>query len=380
MNNTVKRIVDLLFEGKNENEEVNALHEELLNNCQEHFEDLISRGLSEDEAISEVIASLKGMEDVIREAGEGRDPEKNGEERRTEMDQAGSNDMIFDPEPVKTIRVEANAEDVRVEASADGMIHVINELKDGARLNATRNNEVMRVWADGKEEKIEKPNFFKTSEDGVFSFDMKNFGNFMKSLTRTLDSAIRGCSGLVRIQIPVGKVQELQIHSRSGDILIDSVNALEMELASTSGDVRVESDGTFKSRKVNLSSTSGDVSAKVYAENLNASSMSGDVEIQGYADRGNVRDTSGDIEINGAFDELHASSVSGDVELCINGTAKAVHVSSTSGDVSVVLPVELPACVTVSTVSGDVNNMRENNADAETSVSISTVSGDISVH
>ena len=67
MNQTVKRIVDLLFEDTVENEETRALHEELMNNCQERYHDLISRGLSEEEATGEVVDSLKGMKDVIAE-------------------------------------------------------------------------------------------------------------------------------------------------------------------------------------------------------------------------------------------------------------------------------------------------------------------------
>ena len=65
MNQTVKRIVDILFQETVENDETKALHEELMNNCQEHYQDLISRGLSEDEAIDEVVESLKRMKDVI---------------------------------------------------------------------------------------------------------------------------------------------------------------------------------------------------------------------------------------------------------------------------------------------------------------------------
>ena len=65
MNQTVKRIVDILFQDTVENDETRALHEELMNNCQEHYQDLVDRGLSEDEAVAEVVESLKGMKDVI---------------------------------------------------------------------------------------------------------------------------------------------------------------------------------------------------------------------------------------------------------------------------------------------------------------------------
>ena len=65
MNDTVKRIVDILFQDTVENEETRALHEEVMNNCQEHYQDLVSRGMSEDEAVGEVVESLKGMKEVI---------------------------------------------------------------------------------------------------------------------------------------------------------------------------------------------------------------------------------------------------------------------------------------------------------------------------
>ena len=67
MNQTVKRIVDILFQDVVENEETNALHEELMNNCQEHYQDLVNRGLSEDEAVGEVVESLKGRIENITE-------------------------------------------------------------------------------------------------------------------------------------------------------------------------------------------------------------------------------------------------------------------------------------------------------------------------
>ena len=68
MNETVKRIVDILFQDTVENDETRALHEELMNNCQEHYQDLIGRGLSEDEAVSEVVESLKGTTNVLKYA------------------------------------------------------------------------------------------------------------------------------------------------------------------------------------------------------------------------------------------------------------------------------------------------------------------------
>ena len=67
MNATVKRIVELLFQDVEMTEEVKALEEEILNNCQDRYEDQIAQGRSEDDAIAAVVDSLKGMEDVLAE-------------------------------------------------------------------------------------------------------------------------------------------------------------------------------------------------------------------------------------------------------------------------------------------------------------------------
>ena len=65
MNATVERIVNLLFEDLQESEEVIALREEVMNNCQERYRDLRAQGLGEDDAIGQVVESLKGMEEML---------------------------------------------------------------------------------------------------------------------------------------------------------------------------------------------------------------------------------------------------------------------------------------------------------------------------
>ena len=67
MNDTVARIVDLMFENTEMTEEVAALRDEVMNNCQERFFDLVESGVSEDDASSAVVESLKGMEDVVNQ-------------------------------------------------------------------------------------------------------------------------------------------------------------------------------------------------------------------------------------------------------------------------------------------------------------------------
>ena len=67
MNAKVTQMIELLFRDVEGSEEVQALHDEVLNNCHDRFEDLVRSGLSEDEALAAVMESLTGMEDVLKE-------------------------------------------------------------------------------------------------------------------------------------------------------------------------------------------------------------------------------------------------------------------------------------------------------------------------
>ena len=84
MNASIQGIIDYMFKNTVDNAETRALHEELLNNCQEHFDDLINRGMSETEAIDAVVDSLKGMKEVIDEYPKKADPEQNSHKENAE--------------------------------------------------------------------------------------------------------------------------------------------------------------------------------------------------------------------------------------------------------------------------------------------------------
>ena len=65
MNASVRRIVELVFQDVELTDEVRALREEVMNNCQERYEDQRAQGRDEDEAIDAVVESLRGMEEVL---------------------------------------------------------------------------------------------------------------------------------------------------------------------------------------------------------------------------------------------------------------------------------------------------------------------------
>ena len=65
MNDTINKIVALLFEDLEETDETAALHDEILQNCQERYADLTAGGMTADEATKAVIDSLNGMQEML---------------------------------------------------------------------------------------------------------------------------------------------------------------------------------------------------------------------------------------------------------------------------------------------------------------------------
>ena len=58
MKDKVKEMVDRLFAGAADNEETKALRDELMDNCLEHYQDLVSGGMDEEAALEAVKDSL----------------------------------------------------------------------------------------------------------------------------------------------------------------------------------------------------------------------------------------------------------------------------------------------------------------------------------
>ena len=114
MNPTIEKIISMLFEDIIETEETHALHDEILNNCQERYQDMIARGVSEDEAIHAVMESLTGMDEVLAQYP-----------RKTHEDEEGSS-FCFDParSPVRLVDIHLVSEDVSLSPSADGLVHI----------------------------------------------------------------------------------------------------------------------------------------------------------------------------------------------------------------------------------------------------------------
>lgn len=399
MNATVKRIVELMFEDTVMDDEVAAIREELLDNCQERYEDMIARGLTEDEAIAAVIESLKGMEEVI-----GQYPKI---PREAPAPSSGDVDMTFAPHAVTLVKSELTNENLWLEASEDDLIHVLWDADELPYLRASLSDGKLSISRDEtlvrnqKQQKDHKGNLWVE----ISGDDMKVAGDsitrIFKSLGDMVRINIRGSDEHVRVQLPDGWHGDLRCGSTSGDVEAEGVQLGhvqirttsgdttmhwdvmldELDVQSTSGNVHAEIDEGSVSL-INLRTTSGDVELNVgLCVACNLQTMSGDVTLDGVYDTLNVSTVSGDVELEGEYTTVQAKTVSGDFSLDeANAALQSATVRTTSGDVEIsVADSDASANVYTRTISGDVNNTLAYRGEPSVKINVQTVSGDITV-
>lgn len=413
MNDTVARIVEIMFQDVDMNEETSAIRDEVMNNCQERYNDLVASGLSEDDAISAVVESLSGMEDVLRpykrrkrhtvyedrkvRVEVGDDAEDDADDLDV-LDDIGEEDdeperfVTLAAATIRTIDLQLTAEDVIVEPSADGDYHVRWNDEDSPHISVSVNDGVLCIRHDedeteakecarqmeqsardeAKRLKIDVEGVVRSS-NGRLEVDFSKLGGLLRSLNGTLRDAFRsGFSfgdGEVTLQVPENAVPHVRLCTTSGEIHIDHVTMAALSVTTTSGDVEIGQREDQHMQSANIVTTSGTVDdVTLYADEVNIRTTSGDVsDASIHADRAAIGTTSGDVEdVNIHAKEVHVTTVSGDVEGDIH--AENVSVRTSSGDMTI------DGCMqtlNVNTVSGDV----EVNADMET-LTFRTVSGD----
>lgn len=403
MNATIEKIIGLLFEDLEENDEVRAIYEEVCLNCQERYQDKLALGLSEDEAIHAVVESLSGMEEMLRPY-----PRKKIVQ---EEKQAGEGDSFFDSDdeedeafrytldptvsPVRVIRaVRLGSTDVQLCASSDGLVHVeceedtmpvLVQLQGDTLVIELKTEAGAQSSSDSSRTAGEE-----AAGDGLFSAIDKLFNGLFR---------ISCGGGTLSISVPGELLPVVKIDTASGDFTADSVCLAELHANTASGDIRL-SDASVRSLR--LSTTSGDLhlehvnadaltltstSGDLHAEHVSVSELtrvnttSGDVHWYGDSHALEVTTISGDLNrVEGCFAQVQFKTVSGDVQLSVmNDSLLSLHGKTTSGDQRVRLCGPGSCHIQCRSVSGDVHNALACDPQSPVKVELTSVSGDISI-
>ena len=417
MNATVARIVEIMFQDTEMSEEVQALKDEVMNNCQERYNDMIARGLSEDEAIAAVVDSLKGMEEVISQYPRKKTAEDDFDENELDdgddedEDEDTEVDHTFDPSDIRLIRVNLVSDDVTVESSFDDRIHVCYDREDLPNLEVRREGNVLVV-----ERSEGSGNRHIHMDFNGKGMKWDSFSDMFRDIGRMIaGSGIGHTIGRVTISLPKGHAPAFEGHTTSGDMELIDVALTDATLESMSGDLMLDARGTeqvqrirvidanhgsrinicmedddenqqvegFSMNRVKLKSSSGDIEVNARCNELSVETMSGDVDITSSSERARISTVSGDLNARGSWREVQVKTISGDAELTVwDDRLESVTSQTTSGDLTIRLPESLrgQARVDMHTVSGDCRNrFGTPEGPAKVIVQAKSVSGDVTV-
>ena len=414
MNDTVARIVEIMFQDVEMNEEVAAIRDEVMNNCQERYNDLVSSGVGEDDAVAAVIESLKGMEDVLapykRKRHRHADPydlddELEDLEEELEDLESGERDVQFAAGEIQRVELCLVSEDVRIEPSTDDFFHVLWDADESPQVQAYVHNGVLKIERGTDEEKkVRKENFdthFKTemenmvrNEHGKIEIDMSGLERAMKSLgdsmKRIFSRAANGDINIrlgfgdseVTVQVPHSAVPYMKLLTTSGDINVWHVALADLNVTSTSGDITIDLHEDESLKQAELRTTSGDIDVTAFAQGLTVASTSGDVEVEGRVNDLTVNTISGDIDVRADVVYMHFKAISGDVDMAFDSDEiREVRGSTISGDIDIDLPEGIGAiAIQTQTRSGDVTTRHHTNGVGPTVTgNVSSMSGDITI-
>ena len=387
MNEKVNQMVELLFKDILPSEEVQALHDEVLNNCQDRFADLIRSGLSEEESLAAVMESLKGMDDVLKDypRAQEKPAEPAGDSGAAAAEKAKPEPtlMHFSPEDIRAIDAQLTDADIEIQVS-DSEFSL--ETKGDVRI-ALEKDGTLRLW----QESVPGALFKGISwEDSFNSFE--RFGDALNQLGQNLSTlmsrgfglAAMAQENLVLLKLPRSIHPDARLRTTSGDILWkDVIPGSVFILRSTSGDIRVFTDPKLQLPSVQISTMSGDAEVVLSAEEAKISSVSGDVDWNGDAGFLELNSTSGDVEAVGSIRKTVVNTTSGDLSLeLISNQPAEVTVNSVSGDIDVRLPASVEEiCASLKSVSGNIRRQGVELADeADIHVRANTVSGSLKVY
>jgi len=179
---------------------------------------------------------------------------------------------------------------------------------------------------------------------------------------------------LVNVKYPKGIQLGLKVSDLDLDIYIPENYSKDLYVHTTSGDVKLD---ILKPNSFEFKSISG---------NLVANGI--------LANEGNIATTSGDVKIDSFSGDLNFKSVSGDLIVNYKDSLdNNIKLDTTSGDIDIRLPKDASFFLDTKTVSGDINcdfpltlegsinnkNLKGRRGDGKNKIDISTISGEINI-
>ncbi len=414
MNATVARIVELMFEDLEMTDEVQAIHDEVMNNCQERFEDLLACGMSEDDATAAVVESLKGMDEVLAAY-----PKKSaGSKIEINLDKSDTSEEpevwrhAFSPEALSSMVVETLHHSVEISASEDDLVHVEFKDKDIAvtqengQLSVKYRGEGSKRMGKNSSAKVHAKGFHIDMEEG---FDLRTLFDKISVGLREMSESMNikfGLDDAVEIQLPgdlylqslrvattSGDVEirdmdtclnarNVTITSASGDVTLENTVIEELSIQTTSGDVEINNEEQDTMRSLRVRTTSGEIEGEMFADQCEINTISGDMDLEGRYDVLTVGSTSGDVTVRADVRDMRFRSVSGDMDLTFDSwEIEHIQGQTVSGDVDVRLPDGMTVAeFKTRSTSGDSNcSVPHGSGEGSVRINISTVSGDIDV-
>ena len=392
MNQMVKRMVDLLFEDVESSEETRELYDEIMNNCQDHFRDLTDSGLTEDEALSAVMESLSGMQEVLDQYPRKKPGQENVPEGSAGPEAASKAETPIRQSSswVERLRVDAAARDVTVEPSDGDEILIDCEDRENVLVERDGNTlfiHVRRIADELREEAEQFGDYSRMTSEMNLGDLLNRVGSYVnravRSVVSRVNSEISSSGAPIRISVPRRKLAAVEINASSGDLEVGGVCAAEFVLRTASGDILLNPDAKEAADRIFASTASGDVEIRdAWARTGEFSSISGDVDLSGDFGDLNCKSVSGEVDFRGTAVDLHSKSVSGAVDLCMKvASSGTITAESTSGSVTVQLPEDAaPAHLVMSSVSGNLRSSVEDAGEsAPLKIRLKTVSGAVKV-
>ena len=320
--------------------------DELMTDFSEHFAIGLSQGKSEEE----IIESLGSVKDLIESLDLKRLTNQKAETQ--------GNNKSFN-EKVENVIIDGRHADVTIVASEDDQTHVDYDISK--RILGKLATEIT-TRQEGKTLLVAV-----TSTNKIF----------MNSLD-AVDLMLRLPKNLV----------DVNCKTASGDIHINALNIESLQLHSLSGDIEAD---TVKTKTLNATTISGNLSLHNVSGNLSVKGVSGDIEMLAHCGDACILETvSGDIEYKGTSTEMRISTTSGDGS-CEAEDLEVLHVETVSGDFEFDLDIEKKGLtIAFSSTSGELrigdaeyDAVRHNRTivigNGELKVDLKSVSGDFEI-